>query len=636
MKVRLQGKDFREFPDGSTVRDIAFAISPKLGKLAVAGIKNGEIVDLMNVPEDGCDLKIATFDDPEGKYAFWHTTSHMLAQAVKRLYPEAKLAIGPPISKGFYYDIDFDRPLREDELPAIEAEMKKIAKEKLELVRMELPREEAIAFVKKQGEPYKVELIEDLPEDAVLSFYTQGEFTDLCAGRHVNNTGAIKAIKLLKVAGAYWRGDENNKMLTRIYGISFPKEKLLKEYLDFLEEAKKRDHRKLGKELGLFTFFDEGPGFPVYLNNGMILREKLLEYWRRLHRRDNYLEISTPTMLSRDLWETSGHWFHYKENMYTSTIDDKEFAIKPMNCPGGALLYKQQIVSYRDLPMRVGEIGNVHRHELSGALHGLLRVRNFTQDDAHIYMTPEQIRDEIYGVMNLVDEVYSRFGFDYYVELSTRPEKSMGSIEDWNFAEESLKSALEAAGREYKINEGDGAFYGPKIDFHLIDCLGREWQCATIQLDFQLPERFELEYIASDGSKKRPIMIHRVVFGSFERFMAILIEHYAGAFPLWLAPVQVSVLPISDEFNDYAEEITQKLKDANYRVVNDLRNERIGYKIREATMQKYPYLIIVGANERDSNTISIRPRGEVKNISMDLEKFMAKMKAELIEQGEPV
>lgn len=634
MKVKLQGKDLREFPDGSTVRDIAFAISPKLGKVALAGVCDGEILDLMHVPEEGSNLEIATFDEPAGKYVFWHTTSHILAQAVKRLYPEAKLAIGPPVSNGFYYDIDFEKPLTEDELPAIEAEMKNIVKEKLELEKFILPRPEAIEFAKKQNEPYKVELIQDLPEDAVLSFYTQGEFTDLCRGRHVNNTGAIKAVKLLKVAGAYWRGNEKNKMLTRIYGISFPKEKMLQEYLEFLEEAKKRDHRKLGKELNLFTFYDEGPGFPVFLNNGMILKEKLIEYWRRLHRREDYQEIATPTMLSRELWETSGHWFHYKENMYTSIIDEKDYAIKPMNCPGGALAYKQQMVSYRDLPMRVAELGTVHRHELSGALHGLLRVRRFTQDDAHIYMMPEQIRDEIYGVMNLIEEIYSRFGFKYDIELSTRPEKYMGKIEDWDFAEEQLKSALDASGREYRVNEGDGAFYGPKIDFHLIDTLGRDWQCATIQLDFQLPERFELEYISSDGSKQRPIMIHRAIYGSIERFIAILIEHYAGAFPLWLSPVQVSVLPISDEFNEYAENITKELNNRGFRAVKDLRNERIGYKIREATMQKYPYLIIVGASERDSNTISIRPRGEVKNITMTIDEFIAKMKDELIKEGE--
>ncbi len=635
MKLKLNGQDLREFPDGSSVKDIAFAISPKLGKAALCGVCNGEIINLMAVPEDGSDFKVATFDDEEGKYVFWHTTSHILAQAVKRLYPEAKLAIGPPVANGFYYDIEFEKPLTEAELPAIEDEMRKIVKEKLELSRMELPREEALDFVKKQKEPYKVELIQDLPDDAVISFYTQGEFTDLCRGRHVNNTGAIKAIKLMKVAGAYWRGDENKQMLTRIYGISFPKAKLLDEYLQKLEEAKKRDHRKLGKELKLFTFFEEGPGFPVYMDKGMTFKNILTDYLRRLMKRENYQEISTPMMLSSDLWKTSGHWFHYKENMYTSTIDDKEFAIKPMNCPGGVTLYKQQMVSYRDFPLRMAEIGHVHRHELSGALNGLLRVRSFTQDDAHIFLLPEQITDEIKNVMRLVDEIYSRFGFEYKVELSTRPDDFMGEIEDWDFAEASLKTALEEMNVEYKLNEGDGAFYGPKIDFHLVDCLDREWQCGTIQLDFQLPQRFEIEYTAKDGSKQRPSMLHRAIYGSFERLTAILIEHYAGAFPLWLAPVQVGILSISDDFNDYAKEVKAELEDYGFRVETDLRNERIGYKIREATMQKYPYLIIVGADEKDNKTISIRPRGEVKNQSMTVQDFIKKMRKELVEQGEP-
>ncbi len=635
MKVKLQGKDLREFPDGSTVRDIAFAISPRLGKEALAGVCDGEILDLMHVPKDGSNLEIATFEDEAGKYVFWHTTSHILAQAVKRLYPEAKLAIGPPVATGFYYDIDFGRTVSEEELPAIEAEMAKIVKEKLELERFVLPREEAIAYAKKHEEPYKVELIQDLPDDAVISFYTQGEFTDLCRGRHVNNTGGIKAIKLMKIAGAYWRGDEKNKMLTRIYGVSFPKAKMLEEYLTKLEEAKKRDHRKLGKELKMFTFFEEGPGFPVYMNRGMIFKNLLTDYLRRLMRRENYQEISTPMMLNRDLWETSGHWFHYKENMYTSTIDEKDFAIKPMNCPGGVTLYKQQMVSYRDFPLRMAEIGHVHRHELSGALNGLLRVRSFTQDDAHIFLLPEQIKGEIKNLMRLVDEIYSRFGFEYKVELSTRPDDFMGEIEDWDFAEKSLQTALEEMNVEYKVNEGDGAFYGPKIDFHLVDCLDREWQCGTIQLDFQLPQRFEIEYVAQDGTKKRPSMLHRAIYGSFERLTAILIEHYAGAFPLWLSPVQISVLSISDDFNDYAEEVAAKLKDYNFRVDTDTRNERIGYKIREATMQKYPYLIIVGAEEKEAGTISIRPRGEVKNQSMKVDEFIKALKQELLDQGEP-
>lgn len=628
MRVKLRD-DYREFPDGSTVKDIAFAISAGLGREALGGAVGDKILDLRSEVEDGAELEILTFDSPKGKSVYWHSSAHLLAQAVKRLYPGAMLAIGPSIANGFYYDIDYERPFTDEDLVEIEAEMKKISKEKLDISRFVLPRVEALDYVKKQGEIYKEELINDLPDAETISFYTQGEFTDLCRGPHLMNTKEIKAVKLMKVAGAYWRGDEKRKMLTRIYGITFPKAKLLDEYLEFLEEAKKRDHRKLGKELGLFTFYEEGPGFPVYLDNGMRLREKLIAYWRQIHRRENYTEISTPIMLSRELWETSGHWFHYKENMYTSSIDEKDFAIKPMNCPGGILAYKQQMVSYRDLPMRVGELGLVHRHELSGALHGLLRVRSFTQDDAHIYMTKEQIRDEIYAVMRLVDEVYSKFGFKYYIELSTRPEKSMGAIEDWDYAESQLKEALDAAGNEYSINEGDGAFYGPKIDFHLIDCLGRTWQCATIQLDFQLPERFELEYIAPDGSKQRPIMIHRVVYGSMERFMAILIEHYAGAFPMWLAPIQVSVLSISDEFNDYAEQVRAQLNQAGFHAICDTRNERIGYKIREASLQKYPYLVIVGAEERDANTVSIRPRGEVKNQSMEIAEFIKKLESDM-------
>lgn len=634
MNIKLKDGSVMEMPEKSSVRDLAFKISEGLARKALGASVNGKLYDLRSEIKDGDEVEIVTFDHPMGKSVFWHSSAHLLAQAVKRLFPGSKLAIGPAIDNGFYYDIDYERPLTDDDLIEIESTMKKIAKENLDIERFELPRAEALELVKKDGEIYKEELINDLPDESVISFYKQGEFVDLCRGPHVMNTKEFKAIKLMKVAGAYWRGNEKNKMLTRVYGITFPKQSQLDDYLAFLEEAKKRDHRKLSKELGLFTFFDEGPGFPVYLNKGLVLKEKLIEYWRRLHRRDGYIEIQTPIMLSRALWEQSGHWFNYRENMYTSQIDEQDFAIKPMNCPGGILAYKQQMVSYRDLPMRVGELGTVHRHELSGALHGLMRVRSFTQDDAHIYMMPSQIRDEIYGVMNLVDEVYSRIGFKYEIELSTRPENAMGDIKVWNEAEAALKSALEARGAAYKINEGDGAFYGPKIDFHLIDCLGRTWQCATIQLDFQLPERFNLEYIAPDGSKQRPIMIHRVIFGSIERFIGILIEHYAGAFPLWLAPVQLSVLPISDEFNDYAVKVSSELKKAGFRVNEDLRNERIGYKIREATHQKYPYLIIVGKEEQDANTISIRPRGEVKNITMGVEDFITKLRAELVEQGE--
>ncbi len=628
MKITLKGGDVREYDRPMTVREIAFDISEGLGRNMLGAVSDGNILDQRTVIDKDMDLQIVTWDDEEGKSVYWHTSTHMMAQAVKRLYPTAKLAIGPTIKNGFYYDIEFEEPLSEDDLEKIEAEMKKISKEKFEITRFELPRNEALEFVKKENEDYKVEIINDLPEDSVISFYTQGEFTDLCRGPHVNNTKEIKAVKLMKVAGAYWRGDENNKMLTRIYGITFPKKKLLDEYLFKLEEAKKRDHRKLGRELGIFTMFEEGPGFPVFLNNGIVLRDILLDYWMKMHIRDNYVQISTPTMLSKELWLTSGHWLHYKENMYTSEIDKHEFAIKPMNCPGGILAYKQQMVSYRDLPMRVAELGHVHRHEMSGALHGLMRVRSFTQDDAHIYMLPEQIKDEIFGVMNMMEELYTLFGFTYHIELSTRPEDFMGDAADWDFAEEQLKLALEETGKEYIINEGDGAFYGPKIDFHLDDCLDRTWQCGTIQLDFQQPKNFDIDYIASDGTKKRPIMIHRVLFGSIERFIGILIEHYAGAFPTWLAPVQAAVLSISEDFNDYAKEVTDKMLLEGLRVKSDLRNERIGYKIREWAIQKLPYQIIVGKEEMENNTISVRPRGEVKNVTYTLDEFIEKVKAE--------
>ncbi len=628
MKITLKGGDVREYDRPMTAREIAFDISEGLGRNMLGALSDGNILDQRTVIDRDMNLQIVTWDDEEGKSVYWHTSTHIMAQAVKRLYPTAKLAIGPTIKNGFYYDIEFEEPLSEDDLEKIENEMKKISKEKLEIEKFELPRNEALEFVKKDNEDYKVEIINDLPEDSIISFYSQGEFTDLCRGPHVNNTKEIKAVKLMKVAGAYWRGDENNKMLTRIYGITFPKKKLLDEYLFKLEEAKKRDHRKLGRELGIFTMFDEGPGFPVFLNNGIVLRDILLDYWKKMHIRDNYVQISTPTMLSKELWLTSGHWLHYKENMYTSEIDKHEFAIKPMNCPGGILAYKQQMVSYRDLPMRVAELGHVHRHEMSGALHGLMRVRSFTQDDAHIYMLPEQIKDEIFGVMNMMEELYTLFGFTYHIELSTRPEDFMGDAADWDFAEEQLKLALEETGKEYIINEGDGAFYGPKIDFHLNDCLDRTWQCGTIQLDFQQPKNFDIDYIASDGTKKRPIMIHRVLFGSIERFIGILIEHYAGAFPTWLAPVQAAVLSISEDFNDYAEEVTKKLLLNDIRVKSDLRNERIGYKIREWAIQKLPYQIIVGKEEMENKTISVRPRGEVKNVTYSLDEFIEKVKAE--------
>ena len=569
------------------------------------------------------------FSDKDGARTFRHTTSHILAQAVKRLYPDTKLAIGPAIEDGFYYDFEFKEPISSEDFSAIEKEMKKIVKERLPLERFTLSRDEAIAFMKERNEDYKVELIEDLPEDAVISFYRQGEFVDLCAGPHLDNTKYVKAIKLTSLAGAYWRGSEQNKMLTRIYGTCFPDKEQLKEYLDRIEEAKKRDHRKLGKELGIFTLMEEGPGFPFFLPKGMILKNTLIDYWRKLHDREGYQEISSPIILSRKLWETSGHWDHYRDNMYTTVIDDEDYAVKPMNCPGGMLVYKSQPRSYRDLPLRIGELGLVHRHEKSGQLHGLMRVRCFTQDDAHIFMTREQITDEIKGVMRLIDEVYSRFGFSYHVELSTRPEDSMGSDEDWELATEALREALNETGRDYVVNEGDGAFYGPKIDFHLTDSLGRTWQCGTIQLDFQLPQRFEAEYMGADGEKHRPIMIHRVVYGSIERFIGILIEHYAGKFPVWLAPVQVKVLPISEKFFGFGEELLKKLKDAGIRCEMDQRDEKIGYKIRSAQMEKVPYMLIVGQKEEETGTVSVRSRDDGDLGSQELDAFIQKV----VEEG---
>ena len=552
-----------------------------------------------------------------------------MAQAIKRLYPDTKLAIGPSIADGFYYDVDRDTPLTSEDLEKIEAEMKKIVKEDLKLERFELPRAEAIAFMKEKEEPYKVELIEDLPEDAVISFYRQGEFTDLCAGPHLMSTKPVKAFKLTSLAGAYWRGSEKNKMLQRIYGTAFTKKAELEEYLHMIEEAKKRDHRKLGKELGLFMMSEDGPGFPFFLPKGMDLKNALMDYWREIHRKAGYVEISTPIILNRRLWETSGHWDHYKENMYTTVIDDEDYAIKPMNCPGGVLVYKSEPRSYRDLPLRLAEVGLVHRHEKSGQLHGLMRVRCFNQDDAHIFMTPEQIKDEIKGVANLIDQVYKLFGFKYHVELSTRPEDSMGSDEDWEVATEGLRGALDDLGLDYVVNEGDGAFYGPKIDFHLEDSIGRTWQCGTIQLDFQLPQRFELEYVGADGEKHRPIMIHRVVFGSIERFIGILIEHFAGAFPTWLAPVQVKVLPISDKYMDYAQSVLNKLTEAGIRAEVDTRAEKIGYKIREAQTAKIPYMLVVGDKELENGTVSVRSRKGVDLGTMPLDAFMARIKEQI-------
>ena len=580
------------------------------------------------IMKDGL-VKDFKFEEKEGKNAFRHTASHVLAQAVKRLYPTTKCAIGPVIEDGFYYDFEFDFEFTVANLVEIEQEMRKIVKESLSLQRYTLNREEALALMKEKNEPYKIELINDLPEDAQLSFYQQGDYVELCAGPHVTNTSLIKAFKLTATAGAYWRGNEKNKMLTRIYGTAFPKSSDLEAYLQSIEEAKKRDHRKLGKELGLFTILDEGPGFPFFLPKGMILKNLLIDYWRKLHTREGYVEISTPMMLNKELWETSGHWDHYRENMYTTVIDDTDFAIKPMNCPGGMLVYKLQPHSYRELPIRMGELGLVHRHEKSGALHGLMRVRCFTQDDAHIFMTQEQITDEIKGVVRLIDEVYSKFGFKYHVELSTRPENSIGSDEDWNVATEGLKKALDEMQLEYVINEGDGAFYGPKIDFHLEDSIGRTWQCGTIQLDFQLPVRFEAEYIGADGKKHRPIMIHRVVFGSIERFIGILIEHYAGKFPLWLAPVQVKVLPISDKFAEYGASVMAELQKRGIRCEIDNRDEKIGYKIREAQLGKVPYMIVVGQKEVDNKLVTIRRRDENAQESYSIQELMQLLKNEI-------
>lgn len=563
-----------------------------------------------------------------------HTCSHVLAQAVKRLYPETKLAIGPSIDNGFYYDFDREGGFTPEDLEAIEKEMKKIIKENLKISTYTKPRAEAIEFVKEKDEPYKAELIEDLPEDASISFYEQGDFVDLCAGPHILYTKGIKAFKLTSVAGAYWRGNEKNKMLTRIYGTAFFTKDELANYLNMIEEAKKRDHRKLGRELGIFTMMEEGPGFPFFLPNGMILKNTLIDYWREVHTREGYVEISTPIMLNRQLWETSGHWDHYKENMYTTVIDDTDFAVKPMNCPGGMLVYKSEPHSYRDLPLRIGELGLVHRHEKSGQLHGLMRVRCFTQDDAHIFMTPEQIPSEIKGVISIIDEVYKLFGFKYHVELSTRPEDSMGSDEDWETATNGLKSALDDLGLDYVINEGDGAFYGPKIDFHLEDSLGRTWQCGTIQLDFQLPMRFNAEYMGEDGEKHQPIMIHRVVFGSIERFIGIIIEHFAGKFPLWLAPVQVKVLPVSEKSHDYAVSVYEKLKQAGIRVELDKRDEKIGYKIREAQMKKIPYMLILGENESSTGTISVRSRDKGDLGASKLDEFIADIKEEIDTKGQ--
>ncbi len=630
MNVTLKDGSVKEYARPVSVIDIAADLSEGLARVACAGEVNGEVVDLRTVVDGDSQVNILTASDEGGLATLRHTASHVMAQAIKRLYPSAKLAIGPSIADGFYYDMDFETPIAAEDLQKIEAEMKKIIKEALPVERFTLPRDEAIAFMQEKEEPYKVELIRDLPENAEISFYRQGEFTDLCAGPHLMNTkGVGKAFKLTSIAGAYWRGNEHNKMLTRIYATAFGKKEELEAYITMMEEAKKRDHRKLGKELGLFMMHEAGPGFPFFLPKGMVLKNTLLDYWRQIHKRAGYVEIATPVILNRSLWETSGHWDHYKNNMYTTVIDEEDYAIKPMNCPGGVLVYASEPRSYRDLPLRMGELGLVHRHEKSGQLHGLMRVRCFTQDDAHIFMTREQVKDEIKGVVSLINEVYSLFGFKYHVELSTRPEDSMGSDEDWEIATAALQGALDELGLPYVINEGDGAFYGPKIDFHLEDSIGRTWQCGTIQLDFQLPQRFELEYMGADGEKHRPIMIHRVVFGSIERFIGILIEHFAGAFPTWLAPVQVKVLPISDKYADYAACVKNALTEAGIRAEVDTRSEKIGYKIREAQGQRIPYMLVVGQKEAEEGTVSVRSRFAGDEGAKELDVFLAELQKEI-------
>ena len=628
MQIVLKNGDAMQLAEGATAQDAAQAISEGLARAAVAAKVNGALVDLSHVLADGDALEIVTLKDKEGLEVYRHTCAHVLAQALKTVFPTCKLAIGPVIDNGYYYDVDFKTPITMEDFEKIEAEMRKIVKSNLPIRRFTLPREEAIALMSKYHEPYKVELIQDLPEGEEISFYQQGAFTDLCRGPHLPSTGKIKAFKLVSIAGAYWRGDEKKKMLTRIYGTAFAKKDEMDEYFQMLEEAKKRDHIKLGREMKLFALLPEGKGFPFFLPNGMILKNTLIDYWRQIHRREGYVEVQTPIILNRSLWETSGHWDHYKENMYTTKIDGEDCAIKPMNCPGGLLVYKTQPHSYKDLPIRMGELGIVHRHEKSGQLHGLMRVRCFTQDDAHIFMLPEQITGEIKGVVRIIDEVYKLFGFKYHVELSTRPENSIGSDEDWEAATNALRAALDEIGLDYVVNEGDGAFYGPKIDFHLEDSIKRTWQCGTIQLDFQLPQRFEIEYVGEDGQKHRPIMIHRVVFGSIERFIGILIEHYAGKFPVWLSPVQVKILPVSDKSMDYAKQVEAELKAAGVRVETDTRNEKIGYKIREAQLEKLPYMLIIGDKEKEEGTVSVRMREKGDIGAMPLSEFAARVKKE--------
>ena len=633
VKIILPDGSAKEYAAGTTLGEAVKQLSNSLAKKVLAANVNGELTDLREELVDGSEVAFLTFEEDGGKHTLRHTASHILAQAVKRLWPEAKLAIGPAIDKGFYYDIDMEHTLTPEDLGKIEKEMSRIVKENLPITKSVMSRQEAIEFFKSKNEDYKVELIEDLPEDAVISCYAQGDFIDLCAGPHVASTGKVKAFKLQSIAGAYWRGDEKNKMLQRIYGTAFEKKEELDAYLHLLEEAAKRDHRKLGKELGLFVIKEEGPGFPFFLPKGMALRNELENFWREVHHEFDYEEIRTPIILNKQLWETSGHWFHYRENMYTTIIDDEEYAIKPMNCPGGILVYQNEMHSYRDFPLRYAELGLVHRHELSGALHGLFRVRAFTQDDAHVFMLPDQMQSELMKVIELFDRIYSQFGLKYHVELSTKPDNAMGDDAIWEAATEALRNAIEAKGIPYVINPGDGAFYGPKLDYHIEDSLGRTWQCGTIQLDMNLPERFQIEYVGEDGQKHRPIMIHRACFGSMERFIGILTEHYAGAFPTWMAPVQVKVLPISEKHVEYANQLAKQMRHDYVRVEVDDRNEKIGYKIRQAQMEKVPYMLVVGDKEMEDNSVNVRKHGGDELGTVPFEEFFNSIKIEIKERN---
>ena len=633
VKIILPDGSAKEYAAGTTLGEAVKQLSNSLAKKVLAANVNGELTDLRKELVDGSEVAFLTFEDEGGKHTLRHTASHILAQAVKRLWPEAKLAIGPAIDKGFYYDIDMEHTLTPEDLGKIEKEMSRIVKENLPITKSVMPRQEAIEFFKAKNEDYKVELIQDLPEDAVISCYSQGDFIDLCAGPHVASTGKVKAFKLQSIAGAYWRGDEKNKMLQRIYGTAFEKKEELDAYLHLLEEAAKRDHRKLGKELGLFVIKEEGPGFPFFLPKGMALRNELENFWREVHHEFEYEEIRTPIILNKQLWETSGHWFHYRENMYTTIIDDEEYAIKPMNCPGGILVYQNEMHSYRDFPLRYAELGLVHRHELSGALHGLFRVRAFTQDDAHVFMLPDQMQSELMKVIELFDRIYSQFGLKYHVELSTKPDNAMGDDAIWEAATEALRNAIEAKGIPYVINPGDGAFYGPKLDYHIEDSLGRTWQCGTIQLDMNLPERFQIEYVGEDGQKHRPIMIHRACFGSMERFIGILTEHYAGAFPTWMAPVQVKVLPISEKHVEYANQLAKQMRHDYVRVEVDDRNEKIGYKIRQAQMEKVPYMLVVGDKEMEDNSVNVRKHGGDELGTVPFDEFFNSIKIEIKERN---